>query len=151
MSPSASRVSSAARTARSKSPSGGEPDGTHPIGGVPRRVLLVEGRAADPVGEADHRERSPAERRQDERCRAVEVGEEVPLRQARAGPEDLVEVGRFHSTRHRTVIPLYDSWCGAWRSLAARLLWEQEVGGSNPPAQTKGEGGTEANVKLTEQ
>jgi hypothetical protein len=23
---------------------------------------------------------------------------------------------------------------GAWRSLAARLLWEQEVGGSNPPA-----------------
>ena len=23
---------------------------------------------------------------------------------------------------------------GAWRSLVARLLWEQEVGGSNPPA-----------------
>ena len=28
-----------------------------------------------------------------------------------------------------TIRPLY----GAWRSLVARLLWEQEVGGSNPP------------------
>src|SRR5665809_20217 len=25
---------------------------------------------------------------------------------------------------------------GAWPSLAGRLLWEQEVGGSNPPAPT---------------
>ena len=25
---------------------------------------------------------------------------------------------------------------GAWRSLVARLLWEQEVGGSNPSAPT---------------
>lgn len=25
---------------------------------------------------------------------------------------------------------------GAWRSLAARLAWDQEVGGSNPPAPT---------------
>ena len=25
---------------------------------------------------------------------------------------------------------------GAWRSLVARLFWEQEVGGSNPPAPT---------------
>jgi hypothetical protein len=28
----------------------------------------------------------------------------------------------------------YLSVHGAWRSLVARLLWEQEVGGSNPPA-----------------
>ena len=27
-------------------------------------------------------------------------------------------------------------WVGAWRSLVARLLWEQEVGGSNPSAPT---------------
>ena len=29
---------------------------------------------------------------------------------------------------------------GAWRSLVARLLWEQEVGGSNPSAPTIGRG-----------
>ena len=33
--------------------------------------------------------------------------------------------------------PLRYCWShGAWRSLAARLLWEQEVAGSNPAAPT---------------
>ena len=33
-------------------------------------------------------------------------------------------------------IPFYQTYFGAWRSLVARLLWEQEVGGSNPLAPT---------------
>lgn len=36
------------------------------------------------------------------------------------------------------VVPKVD---GEWRSLAARLLWEQEAGGSNPPSPTAGREG----------
>jgi hypothetical protein len=32
------------------------------------------------------------------------------------------------------LIRLYTQTSGAWRSLVARLLWEQEVAGSNPAA-----------------
>ncbi len=32
--------------------------------------------------------------------------------------------------------PFCTNQVGAWRSLVARLLWEQDAGGSNPPAPT---------------
>jgi hypothetical protein len=39
-----------------------------------------------------------------------------------------------HCTNNQIVIKGFI--VGAWRSLEARLLWEQEVGGSNPLAPT---------------
>src|SRR5688500_9954525 len=36
--------------------------------------------------------------------------------------------------------PLHSAAYGTWRSLVARLLWEQEVAGSNPAVPTEQEG-----------
>ena len=38
------------------------------------------------------------------------------------------------TARDGIAIRPYTAGCGAWRSLVARLLWEQEVAGSNPAA-----------------
>ena len=64
-----------------------------PVRRVGRRRLLVEVGAADPVGHPLHRERPPLEVRQ-QQVRDVEVvRDQIALRVALVGPEDLVEVG----------------------------------------------------------
>ncbi len=63
-----------------------------PLRRVRRRRLLVEERSRDPVGHPLHRERALAQVRQDQLGDVEVVGEEVALRVALVGPEDLVEV-----------------------------------------------------------
>ena len=65
-----------------------------PIRGVGRRGLLVEEGAGDAVGHPLHRERPLAQVREDELGDVEVVGEDVALRVALLGPEDLVEVGQ---------------------------------------------------------
>ena len=48
----------------------------------------------------------------------------------------VVRENRVGFNELRVFLPVFSQIVGAWRSLVARLLWEQEAPGSNPGAPT---------------
>jgi hypothetical protein len=73
-------------------PLGGDRRGAHPLRPVRRALLLVEILGVDAVGIALERQRSPSQVRQQDGRDPRVVLDDLPLREADLGIEDLVEV-----------------------------------------------------------